>query len=285
MQPIAAAGLNWRQIYFNSSTIPFWSVHVGAIIGIAVLGWSWTGLALALAMYVPRMFLATGGYHRYFAHRSYRTSRAFQLVLALGAMATGERGVLWWASHHRRHHRLSDRPGDVHSPKEGFWWSHMGWMLSGREEGTDLDSVKDLARFPELRFLERIWIVPPVLAAVITWSLGGAFALVWGFALSQVLYWHGTFTINSFSHVIGTRRFATRDDSRNHWLLALITMGEGWHNNHHHQPGSARQGMRWWEIDVTYYILRSLAAVGLIWDLRARGAGRRPIPDAAPAAA
>jgi stearoyl-CoA desaturase (delta-9 desaturase) len=259
----------WRSTYFNAKTTVFWGVHLAAIAGVIALGWSWSGLALALALYAPRMFFITAGNHRYFSHRSYRTSRVFQFLMALGGVATGQKGVLWWASHHRKHHRLSDRPGDVHSPREGFWWSHMGWMLSYEHEGTDLNSVKDLARFPELRLLERFWAVPPVLVGVLTWWLGGAFGLVWGYLVAQVLFWHGTFTINSLSHVFGSRRFDTRDDSRNNWFLALLTFGEGWHNNHHHRPGSARQGMRWWEIDVSYYILRGFAALGLVWDLRA----------------
>jgi stearoyl-CoA desaturase (delta-9 desaturase) len=260
----------WREIYFNRTTIAFWGVHVAAIIGVVMLGWSWTGLALALALYVPRMFFVTAGNHRYFSHRSYRTSRAFQFVLALCSVSVGQRGVLWWASHHRRHHRLSDKPGDVHSPREGFWWAHMGWMLSALNHGTetDLNSVKDLARYPELRWLERFWMVPPVAVALLTLALGGGFGLVWGFFVCQVLFWHATFTINSLSHVFGTRRFETRDDSRNNFWLALLTFGEGWHNNHHSKPGRARQGMPWWEIDLTYYGLRLLAAVGLVWDLR-----------------
>jgi stearoyl-CoA desaturase (delta-9 desaturase) len=259
---------NWRSIYFNSGTWVFWGVHLGALIGVLALGWSWTGLALALALYAPRMFFITAGNHRYFSHRSYRTSRVFQFLMAVCCVATGEKGVLWWAANHRAHHRFSDGPGDAHSPRDGFWWSHMGWMLSRHHEGTDLASVTDLARYPELRWLERLWAVPPLAVGLLTWALGGTFALVWGFAVAQVLFWHATFTVNSLAHVIGTRRFDTRDDSRNNWLLALITFGEGWHNNHHHRPGVARQGIRWWEIDVSYYILRGLAAVGLVWDLR-----------------
>jgi stearoyl-CoA desaturase (delta-9 desaturase) len=262
---------SWRSTYFNAGTSVFWGVHVAAIAGVAALGWSWKGLGLALLMYAPRMFLVTAGNHRYFSHRSFRTSRVFQFLLALGCVAVGEKGVLWWAALHRRHHRFSDRPGDAHSPRDGFWWSHMGWMLSHQHEATDTAGVKDLARYPELRWLERFWMLPPVAVGVACWALGGVFGLVWGFLVSQVLFWHATFSINSLAHVIGTRRFATRDDSRNHWLLALITFGEGWHNNHHHRPGLVRQGLRWWEIDLSYYILRGLEAVGLIWDLRRAG--------------
>ncbi len=279
MQTVPESHGNWRQIYFNHTTIVFWGVQVAAVVGVAVLGWSWSGLALALAMYAWRMFFVTAGNHRYFSHRSYRTSRVFQFVLALGGVATGQKGMLWWAAHHRRHHRFSDRPGDAHSPREGFWWSHMGWMLSRDHEGTDLNGVKDLARYPELRVLERLWMLPPVLVGVATWAVWGSWGLVWGYFVAQTLFWHGTFTINSLAHVFGTRRFDTRDDSRNHWLLALITFGEGWHNNHHHRPGSARQGMRWWEIDLSYYILRGLAAVGLVWDLRSVGEKDPPAED------
>jgi stearoyl-CoA desaturase (delta-9 desaturase) len=261
--------LRFAEIYLNKKTIAFWGVHIAAIAGIALLGFSWTGLALAILLYLPRMFFVTAGYHRYFSHRSYRTSRVFQFLMALGAVATGQKGVMWWASHHRKHHRFSDEPGDVHSPRDGFWWSHMGWIMSYEHEETDMTAVRDLARFPELMLLERFWMVPPVLTGVLAFAFGGWFGLVWGYFVAQVLLWHGTFTINSLSHVIGTRRFATSDDSRNHWALALITLGEGWHNNHHHRPGVARQGLMWWEIDGSYYVLRALAAIGVVWDLRA----------------
>jgi stearoyl-CoA desaturase (Delta-9 desaturase) len=269
--PSAPRNRHWRRTYFNITTVAFWGVHLAAIIGVAVLGWSWTGLALALALYAPRMFFITAGNHRYFSHRSYRTSRVFQFLMALACVATGEKGVLWWAAHHRDHHRYSDRPGDAHSPREGFLWSHMGWILSRELEGTNLHNVKDLARYPELRLLEKIWLVPPILVGVLTWAVGGAFGLIWGYFVCQVMFWHATFTINSLAHVFGSRRFDTRDDSRNNWLLALITFGEGWHNNHHHRPGSVRQGFRWWEFDLSYYILRALAALGLVWDLRPIG--------------
>jgi stearoyl-CoA desaturase (delta-9 desaturase) len=264
----AAQANGWRRVYFNALTIPFWGIHVLAIIGLAMLGFSWTGVLVCAALYVPRMFFVTGAYHRYFAHRSYKTSRWFQFVLALGAQMTGQKGVLWWAAHHRVHHKLSDAPGDLHSVKQsGFWWSHMGWILARDLEGTDASRIRDFARYPELRWLDRWWFVPPVAAGVLTFAIGGFFALIWGFAVCQVLCWHGTFTINSLSHLWGSRRYVTDDDSRNNPVLAVITMGEGWHNNHHHYQVSARQGFYWWEIDCTYYVLRALAAVGLIWDL------------------
>ncbi len=257
----------WRT-YFNVLTIPYWGVHVLAITGVIALGWSWWGLALAAAVYLPKMFFVTGAYHRYFAHRSYKTSRWFQFVLALGATLTTQKGPLWWAAHHRVHHKLSDQPGDLHSVvQSGFWWAHHGWILTRDLEGTDLSRIKDFAKYPELRWLNRWWILPPVAFAVATFLIGGWFGLVWAFAVAQVANWHGTFTINSLSHYWGNRRYQTTDDSRNNPVLALITLGEGWHNNHHHYQVAARQGFYWWEVDITYYVLRALAAVGLIWDL------------------
>jgi stearoyl-CoA desaturase (delta-9 desaturase) len=263
-----AQAQGFRHVYFNALSLPFWGVHVLAIVGIAITGVSWLGLLLTLALYLPRMFFVTGAYHRYFSHRSYKTSRWFQFVLALGATFTAQKGVLWWAAHHRVHHKLSDMPGDLHSVKQsGFWWSHMGWILARDLEGTDLSRIKDFSKYPELRWLDRWWLVPAVAAGVIAFLIGGFFGLVWAFAVPQVLCWHGTFTINSLSHVWGGRRYATDDDSRNNPVLALITLGEGWHNNHHHYQVSARQGFFWWEYDITFYVLRAFAAVGLVWDL------------------
>lgn len=279
-----AQAKGWRHIYFNALTLPFWGVHVLAIVGVAITGLSWLGVALCIAFYVPRMFFVTGAYHRYFSHRSYKTSRWFQFVLALGATATAQKGVLWWAAHHRVHHKLSDMPGDLHSVKQsGFWWAHMGWILARDLEGTDLSRIKDLSKYPELRWLDRYWMIPPIAMGALAFAFGGFFGLVWAFAVPQVLCWHGTFTINSLSHLWGSRRYATEDDSRNNLILALITMGEGWHNNHHHYQVAARQGFRWWEIDCTYYVLRALAAVGLIWDLH--GVPAHIVEDESPALA
>jgi stearoyl-CoA desaturase (delta-9 desaturase) len=264
----AAQARGWRRVYFNALSIPYWGVHVLAIVGIAILGFSWLGLGLALLFYVPRMFFVTAAYHRYFSHRSYKTSRWFQFVLALGATSTAQKGPLWWAAHHRIHHKLSDAPGDLHSVMQsGFWWAHHGWILSRDLEDTDYSRIKDFSKYRELRWLNTWWIVPVIGVATATFVAGGFFALVWAFAVCQVMCWHGTFTINSLSHVWGNRRYATDDDSRNNPVLAVITMGEGWHNNHHHYQVSARQGFYWWEIDCTYYVLRVLAAVGVVWDL------------------
>jgi len=247
---------------------PFFAIQIAAVLGIFWFGWSWSGALLAIALYYLRMFGVTGAYHRYFSHRTYRTSRAFQFLLALLAMTSVQKGVLWWASHHRSHHRNSDQPNDVHSVlQDGFWWSHVGWIVSRKYDATDLSKVKDLARFPELRFLDRFHILVPIAYAGSLYLLGGTWALFWGFFVSTTLLWHGTFTINSLTHVFGSQRYATTDNSRNHLLLALITMGEGWHNNHHYYQRSVNQGFFWWEIDPTYYVLRVLSWVGLVWDL------------------
>jgi stearoyl-CoA desaturase (delta-9 desaturase) len=263
-----AQARGWRRTYFHLGTLPYWSIHLAAVIGVAITGWSWRGLALVLALYLPRMFFVTAGYHRYFAHRSFKTSRWFQFVLGVGAILTGQRGPLWWAAHHRLHHKLSDEPGDLHSVKQsGFVWAHQGWILSPAFGKTNEARIRDFTRFPELVWLDRWWMIPLVGFGVLFAVLGGWTAFVWGFCVGQVLCWHATYTINSLAHLWGSRRYKTSDDSRNNFALALLTMGEGWHNNHHHYQVSARQGFFWWEIDLTYYVLRALAAIGVVWDV------------------
>jgi stearoyl-CoA desaturase (delta-9 desaturase) len=255
-----------RVHYDLSGIVPFALCHV-AMLGAIWSGVTWQALAVCFALYVVRLFGVTAGYHRYFAHRSFETSRPFAFVLAFLAQTSAQKGALWWAAHHRRHHRFSDLPGDVHSPKlHGFWHAHLGWLFAGND-ATDMSRVRDLARFPELVWLNKYYLVPPAILAAGCYALLGWSGLFVGFFWSTVLSWHGTFTINSLSHVIGKRRFATTDDSRNHWLLALITLGEGWHNNHHHYMRSCRQGFYPWEIDITYYVLRALAAAGIVWKL------------------
>jgi stearoyl-CoA desaturase (delta-9 desaturase) len=251
--------------------IPFFTVHVLAVAGILYLGWSWSGFALAMASYAIRMFGVTGAMHRYFAHRSFKTGRVFQAVLAFLGTICVQKGVLWWAAHHRHHHKFSDMPEDVHSPiQRGFWWSHVGWILVKKHDHIREEEIKDLLKYPELRFLQR-WELAIVVAFAASFffvadAMGGSglWALTWGFFVSTTLLWHGTFTINSFSHLLGRRRYKTTDDSRNNWLLAIITMGEGWHNNHHYYQRSASQGFFWWELDLTYYVLKGLQAIGLV---------------------
>jgi stearoyl-CoA desaturase (delta-9 desaturase) len=263
--------------------IPFIAMHVAAVVGVILLGWSWKGLALAVGLYYARMFFVCAGYHRYFSHRTFKTSRVFQFLLALGAMSSSQKGVLWWAGHHRVHHKFSDQQGDVHSAlRDGFVWSHVGWILSRQWEKTDESRVKDLAKYPELVWLDRFWAIPPTLLGVGLFLAGGWWALVWGLCVSTVLLWHGTFTINSLTHMFGSRRYPTTDNSRNSAVLAAITLGEGWHNNHHYYQRSTRQGFFWWEFDIAYYVLRVFAALGLVWDLHeppaAVVAGEREVP-------
>ena len=258
-----------KRDYHWVASIPFFLVHVIAVVGVAYLGWSWKGFALAIALYYIRMFGVTGGYHRYFSHRTYRTSRAFQFFLAVLGQSSLQKGALWWAAHHRDHHKFSDTPKDPHSYRDfGFWQSHVGWILQKETEETNYKNIPDLARYPELRWLNKWHVVPGVVLAVGLWLIGSWPALVWGFFVSTTLLWHGTFTINSLSHKFGNRRYETSDDSKNNWLLALITMGEGWHNNHHHYQRSCAQGFYWWEVDMTFYILKALSAVGIVWDIQ-----------------
>jgi stearoyl-CoA desaturase (delta-9 desaturase) len=212
------------------------------------------------------MFAVTAGYHRYFAHRTFKTSRAFQFVLALLAMSSAQQGVLWWAAHHRNHHKYSDEPRDVHSPVQyGFWYSHMGWI--GQNKATHVDRIKDFAKYPELRFLDRFDLSVAVAWGAVLYLIGGTTALFWGHFVSLVLAWHITFFINSLAHVWGSKRYATGDESRNNGLLAVLTFGEGWHNNHHHYQRSARQGFYWWEVDISYYVLKVLEVLHLVWDV------------------
>jgi stearoyl-CoA desaturase (delta-9 desaturase) len=248
--------------------IPFWGVQVAAVVGVIVLGWSWSGLLLALGLYAVRMFGLTAGYHRYFSHRSYKTSRVFQFLLAvLGTTAT-QKGPLWWAGHHRTHHKYSDEPRDPHSVRQrGFWWAHVKWILVRRFVPTDFARIKDFAAYPELRWLNTWHLLPPLALAGTLYLIGGGWAVVWGFLVSNTLLWHGTFCVNSLAHLFGRRAYQTTDDSRNSLLIALFTLGEGWHNNHHHYQASERQGFYWYQIDITHAVLRAMSWVRLVWDL------------------
>jgi stearoyl-CoA desaturase (delta-9 desaturase) len=270
-----ASGVDWLR------TIPFVGMHV-AVLGLFWVGWSPVAVGTAIFFYALRMFAITGFYHRYFSHKSFRTSRTLQFIFGVIGASSVQRGPLWWAANHRIHHAHADKSEDVHSPvQHGILWSHMCWFLSRRNFRTRLDHIRDFARFPELRFIDRYDVVVPTLFAITLFLFGQLLAhvapdlgtngwqmLVWGFVISTVVLYHMTFTITSLAHQIGYRRYDTQDTSRNHFILALITFGEGWHNNHHFYPSSARQGFRWWELDLTYYILRMFQMLGLIWDVR-----------------
>lgn len=247
--------------------IPFALMHV-ACLAVFFVPFSWQAVGLCLGLCFLRMFGITAGYHRYFSHRSFKTSRSFQFLLALIANLSLMRGPISWAAHHRYHHRYSDKEQDLHSPQKGFWWSHMLWFLDRNySDAPPQIKLQDLERYPELRWLNQYYALPAYALAVGLFVWGNWAWVAWGFALSTTLTWHLTFCINSLSHVWGYQVYATSDTSRNNWLLALLTLGEGWHNNHHFAMSSARQGFYWWEIDLCYYLLYLLKCCGLVWDL------------------
>jgi stearoyl-CoA desaturase (delta-9 desaturase) len=256
--------IGWREYAVIAR---FGVLHAAALL-ILLVPFSRAMLAWFAVSYFVRMFGVTAGYHRYFSHRSYKLGRGPQFAMAVLAQTSGQKGVLWWAAHHRDHHRHSDLANDVHSPREGFWWAHVGWILSTRHDRYDPRRIADFGRYRELRWLDRHHAVPTVAFAAGVWLTGGFGAFVWGYVLATVALYHATFAINSVAHIWGTRRFPTADDSRNNFWLALATLGEGWHNNHHFCMSSSRQGLRWWEIDATYAGLRVLAALGIARDLR-----------------
>jgi stearoyl-CoA desaturase (Delta-9 desaturase) len=259
--PASVTSPNWVK------SIPFFLMHL------APLGMVWfpptaLDLAVCFGLYVVRMFFITGVYHRYFSHRSYTMGRVMQFLMAFGGTACAQKGPLWWASHHRMHHKFSDGERDVHSPKDGGLWSHVGWILSSAYDETEWKWIKDFAQFPELVWLNTHFYIAPTLLGIGVYLWGGWSMLFCGFFLSTVLLYHGTFSINSLMHVFGRRRYATTDTSRNSLLLALVTLGEGWHNNHHYYQSSTNQGFYWWEIDISYYTLRVLSWVGLVSGIR-----------------
>ncbi|MFW5653412.1 MAG: acyl-CoA desaturase [Planctomycetota bacterium] len=273
--------------------IPFAMTHL-LCFGIIWVGWSWTAVSVAVFLYLLRMFVITGFYHRYFSHRSFKTYRWVAFLFGFIGITSAQRGPIWWASHHREHHRHSDEEPDIHSPHiHGMLWSHMGWFLSIPGRQTCRKAVPDLLKLPEIQFLDRFHLIGPIVLGFGMFGLGwmlerfiptlgtnGWQMVIWGYAVSTAVLYHGTFTINSLAHMFGRRRFRTKDDSRNNLFLALITLGEGWHNNHHYYPGAARQGFYWWEIDITWYILLAMQRVGLVWDVnvvpeRVLAAGQR----------
>jgi stearoyl-CoA desaturase (delta-9 desaturase) len=277
----AGAEENMTSTEFNwVRVVPFILLHL-ACAGVLITGTSTTAVVVCLALFWVRMFAITAFYHRYFAHRSYKTNRFWQFIFALLGNMSAQRGPLWWAAHHRAHHQHSDTEEDLHSPvQRGFWWSHMGWFTCDASFRTQLHRIKDFARFPELRFLDRYDSFAPLLLIVLLFVSGEALAawapqletsglqlVVWGFVISTVFLFHATVTINSLGHIWGSRRFNTKDHSRNNALLALLTLGEGWHNNHHRWAVSARQGFYWWEIDISYMVLKAMSWVGIVYDL------------------
>ena len=250
-----------------ANSFPFTLSHV-AVLGAFWSGVTWQSLFLCAVLFVGRAWAVTAGYHRYFSHRTFKTSRIMQFLLAFFAETSSQKGALWWAAHHRVHHKFSDQPGDVHSPvQDTFWYAHVGWLFDESAD-TRWDKIQDFAKYPELVWINKCWVVPPTLLGVACFLIAGWPGLFIGFFLSTALLWHNTFLINSATHMWGKRRFDTPDDSRNNWVTAILTLGEGWHNNHHYYQSCCRNGFYWWEIDVTYYVIKALSWLGLVWDIR-----------------
>ncbi len=263
----------WRTEHgtLTASIFPFLLLQLSVLL-VFTTHFSWTGVAVCVAAYLVRMFAITGFYHRYFSHRTFKMGRAMQFIAGfIGATAT-QKGPLWWAAHHRIHHKESDGENDPHSSHRGFWHTHWLWFLYEENNEIDYEVVPDLNRYPELRLLDRFWPVPPVLLGLTFFLLGGWHLTVWGYFVSTFLLSNGTYTINSLMHYFGKQQYFTGDESRNHWLLAIITLGEGWHNNHHRYQASTRNGFFWYEYDITYYLLRLMAWCGLV-------RGLTPVPQ------
>lgn len=249
------------------TSIPFVLMHLVPLLALFT-GIDRKAVIMGLVLFYARMFFITAGYHRYFAHRSYRLARVPQFIMAVGGATAVQKGPLWWAGHHRDHHKYSDTEQDIHTPQKGFWWSHVGWILCDKFAATPTDRIKDFAKYPELRWLDKYDFVAPWTLAIGCFLVGGWSGLVIGFFLSTVVLWHATFTVNSLAHVFGRRRYATEDTSRNSAVIALLTLGEGWHNNHHSYQASARQGFFWWEFDPSFYVLKVLSWVGIVSDMK-----------------
>lgn len=265
---------NWVRV------IPFLLLHLLCLLAF-FMPVSTTAVVVCLALFWLRLFAITGFYHRYFSHGAFKTNRFWQFLFALIGNMSAQRGALWWAAHHRAHHQHADTEQDLHSPvQRGFWWSHLGWFTCDASFKTQYHRIRKLAQFPELVWLNRYDSFAPFLLIALLYLAGewlaasapqlntnGLQLVVWGFFISTVLLFHSTVTINSLGHIWGSRRFNTKDDSRNNPFLALLTIGEGWHNNHHRWPVSARQGFYWWEIDITYLILKGMSWLGIVYDL------------------
>jgi stearoyl-CoA desaturase (Delta-9 desaturase) len=253
----------------DHATLAFFvAMHLACLL-VFVYPPTWPLVLLMLGSYALRMWAVTVGLHRYFAHRSFQTSRAFQLVLGVLGATAMENGPIWWASWHRRHHKHVDTPQDPHSPLiNGFWYSHAGWVFDTKNDQTDYSNVSDLMSFPELRWVDRYASVPLIAYALGCYAIAGMPGVVWGFVVSTMLVNHATFFINSLAHTWGSTRYKTSDTSKNNLWLALLTFGEGWHNNHHFYMSSARQGFFWWEIDLSYYSLKVLGWLRIVHSIR-----------------
>jgi stearoyl-CoA desaturase (Delta-9 desaturase) len=253
------------------SIVIFWLVQASALLVFAV-PFSWGYLALWAGSHFVRAVGLTLAFHRYYAHRAFQMNRVARFVCTFIGVAAMQKGPLWWAGHHVYHHKFADRDGDPHSPKvSGFYYAHIGWFLNDQKHKKIDPSnpvVRDFSKYPEVRLLDEYYFVPPLLLGLAMYAIGGFPWLVWGFCLPTMTLAHATFAINTINHLYGSRRFETRDESRNNALTALFAAGEGWHNNHHRYQRSARNGFYWWEFDLTYYVILAMRAVGLAWDVQ-----------------
>jgi len=281
IHPWVSSRAGMRMIFWPSTVILI-GIHLGCLT-VFWTGTSPVAVGIAFLIFLARGFSMTAGFHRYFAHRSYKTGRVFQFLLGFIGTSATQNGPLWWSAHHRNHHRNSDTDQDPHSLRsKGFWWAHMGWIMDQRAyRRVDTTLIADLVKYPELRWLDRWCLVPPICIVVVLWALGNFLAgsqpelgtsgpqlVTWGFFIATVVGYHVTFSVNSLTHVFGSKRFDTGDESRNNTFVAIVALGEGWHNNHHAFPFAERQGLTWWEIDVTHYILKILSWFGVVWALQ-----------------
>ena len=267
LAPAPVSPLWYRVLRVGLSLSPLVAVHL-ALFAAPFLSFSW--LSVLLIVLVTRFsgFGVTVGLHRYFAHRSFKTSRWFQFLLAAAGCTALQKGPLWWVVHHRLHHQKSDEPGDPHSPVvDGFWYGHVGWLFARDLMHPDHDTVRDLTKYPELVWLDSLWMIPGVLLAGLCYLIDGWSGVVFGFCLSVVFIFQVTFAINSVGHLWGRQRFDTGEGSRNNFVLGILAMGEGWHNNHHRAPSSASHGFAWYELDMSFRFICALRKLGVVWDV------------------
>jgi stearoyl-CoA desaturase (delta-9 desaturase) len=257
------------------AVVVFWTVQASVLL-VFLVPFSWGLVAVWAASHFLRAVGITLAFHRYYAHRSFQMSRPARFVWTLIATAAMQKGPLWWAGHHVNHHRFADRDGDPHSPMvSGVYYAHIGWFLNDAKHDRLEPSnpvIRDFSGAPEIAWLDHYYFAPPLALAALMYLAGGMPWLVWGFCVPTVTLAHATFAINTVNHMFGSRRFDTIDESRNNVLTALFAAGEGWHNNHHRYQRAARNGFYWWELDLTWYVIRLMGFVGAAWDIQ-------PVPE------
>ncbi len=258
----------YRALRIGLSLAPLISVHL-ALFAIPFVSVTIVSMIILFVMTRISGLGITVGFHRYLSHHAFKTSRVFQFLMAVAGCTALQKGPLWWVIHHREHHKHSDTEQDVHSPVvDGFWYGHCGWLFARDLMKPDHASVKDLMKYPELYWLDRFWMIPGLLAAIACYLIDGTSGLIYGYCLSTVLIFQVTFAVNSVGHRWGPQRYATGEGSRNNWLLGYLAMGDGWHNNHHRAPTSARHGFAWYELDLSYAMIRLLRRCRIVWDVR-----------------